>query len=149
MDTGLDFSIYDHEGRLAAVAEAKKRPGITPAWAANWARNVLTHGDQPTPAYLLLFTPERVYLWKRPVASGETNPTYILDASVLFRTYYSRPEVDPERISPEGFDLLVRSWLHDALRQPWPGTGHDTQSLEQSGFLEAVRNGHVENVLSA
>src|SRR5258708_1555818 len=145
IDMGVDFAIYDQAGRLVAVAEAKKRQGITSAWAREWARNFLAHGGATSPPYLLLFTPDHVYLWKRPVESGETEPTHILDASALFRSYYSRPEVDPERISSQGFELLVGSWLHDVLHRPWPTSDEDVRSLEQSGFLEAVRDGHVES----
>src|SRR6266576_2452089 len=94
MDTQVDFSIYDQAGKLAAFAEAKKKVGITRAWAANWARNFLAHTGRTSPAYLLLFTPDHVYLWKRPGESGENEPTYSFDANLLFRSYFQRPDVD-------------------------------------------------------
>jgi len=145
MDTQADFSIYDHSGHLAAVAEAKKKPGITRAWAAKWARNFLAHARRTSPAYLLLITPEQVYLWERPAESAEAEPTYVFDSNFLFEPYLRRLEVDPRRMSPQAFELLVGSWLHDVLRRGWPAEHDHLAPLAQSGFLDAVKDGHVES----
>ena len=145
MDTQVDFSIYDQTGKLTAVAEAKKKPGITRTWATNWARNFLAHGGRRSPVYLLLATPEHVYLWKRPVESEVTEPTYTFDSKVLFQSYFSRPEVDPQQISPQAFELLVGSWLHDLMQKAWATSDEEAEPLAQSGFLEAVKHGHVES----
>jgi len=145
MDTQVDFSVYDQAGRLAAVAEAKKKPGITRTWAAKWARNFLAHTPRASPAYLLLVTPRTVYLWNRPDESGDADPTYVFDADVLFRSYFSRPEADPDRISPQAFELLVGSWLHDVMRRAWPTAYDQVEPLAESGFLDAVKDGHVES----
>lgn len=146
MEMQLDFSIYDQDGNLAAVAEAKKKPGITRTWATNWARNFLAHGRLASPAYLLLVTPEHVYLWKRPAESGLMDPTYILDSKVLLRSYLAKPEADPERISAQAFELLVESWLYDLIRPVGSSpTDDEAEPLVESGFLEAVKQGRIES----
>jgi hypothetical protein len=149
MDNGVDFSIYDHTGKLTAVAEAKKKPGITRTWAAKWARNFRAHEHRAAPAYLLLVTPDHVYLWDPQKQSAEADPTYIFDANSLFQSYLSRPVVDPERMSPQAFELLVGSWLQAVLQRDWSAQRDRVAPLAQSGFLDAVKGGHVESAESA
>ena len=40
----VDLALYDHDGRLTAVAEVKNKQGTSREWAAKLRRNLLAHG---------------------------------------------------------------------------------------------------------
>jgi hypothetical protein len=141
-----DFAVYDRSGQLAAVAEAKKKAGTSMDWAAMWFRNFIQHA-QSTPPYLLLATPDTVYLWQRGVASS---PPRVLKGSDIFRTYFERSHLSPSDVSPQAFELVVGAWLHDVLSDLWQPVNAELRApLVESGFLDAVRQGRVESQAAA
>lgn len=141
-----DFAVYDRSGQLAAVAEAKRKAGTSTDWAVMWFRNFLEHA-QSTPPYLLLATPDTVYLWQRALASS---PPRVLRGSDIFRTYFERSHLTAGDVSPQAFELIVGDWLHDVLSERWqPVNAEQSKPLVESGFLDAVRHGRVESQAAA
>ena len=61
-DWQADFAVFDQDGQLAAIAEAKKKTGADPDWATAWFRNYLEHQQTSAPPFVLLATPEKLYL---------------------------------------------------------------------------------------
>lgn len=61
--SAIDFVVYDREGRVVLLAEAKNRRGTSGHWAAGLRKNMLSHGVLPWAKYFLIATPERMYLW--------------------------------------------------------------------------------------
>ena len=145
----VDYAIYDQLGQLRAVAEAKRKSGTSTEWARNWFRNSLAHG-KPVPSYLLLATPDRIYLW-RTQPSGETpSSPYEMNAVDVFSDYFHRSHLRPAQTSPQAFELIVGSWLNDLLGDRWePSKIEQRKTLIESGFLDAVKNGRVESGVAA
>jgi hypothetical protein len=95
--------------------------------------------------YLLLVTPENVYLWDEPNRAADPEPAYVFDATALFRAYAQRLRTEPDHISTQGFELLVANWLNDLLHTSWSPATDQPEPLRTSGFLEAVEGGHVRS----
>lgn len=143
MRSNADFSVYDRRGQLAAIAEAKKKVGTSDVWAAQWARNYLAHS--PVPSYLLLVTPDNLYVWDKRAAGAEDQNPRVANTREVFRTYLEKAERSIDELSGEAFELLVATWLNDVLRQVWQPAAPDQQeALAASGFIDAVQDGHLE-----
>ena len=111
-----------------------------------WFRNFLQHAKS-TPPYLLLATPDTIYLWQRGLASS---PPHVLRGSDIFRAYFERSHLTPSAISPQAFELVVGAWLHDVLSGRWqPANAEQRKPLAESGFLDAVKQGRVESQAAA
>ena len=140
-----DLSLYDEKGRLTALAEVKNRKGTSGQWAAKTRRNLLAHGYGWGEGFFLLVTPDRLYAWKDagddPV---EVPPTYESDVATTFATYLEDAGLPPDRVSGPAFELVVAAWLGDLMRSGDAEDNREQSWLDESGFREAVRNGHVE-----
>lgn len=143
MSPKADFAVFDRRGQLAAIAEAKKKVGTSSSWAAQWARNYLAHSHAPS--YLLLITPDKLYLWDKPAGgTAEQNPR-VANARELFRNYLARADRATDELSGDAFELLVGTWLNDLMRHVWhPGAPDQQEALAASGFIDAVKDGHLE-----
>lgn len=140
-----DLSLYDANGRLTALAEVKNRTGTSGQWAAKTRRNLLAHGFGWGTGFFLLVTPDRLYAWKDagddPV---EVPPTYEADIATTFATYLKDAGLPPDQVSGPAFELVVAAWLGDLMRTSNAVEEGDQNWLDESGFREAVKNGHVE-----
>jgi len=106
----VDLALYDHDGRLTAVAEVKNKQGTSREWAAKLRRNLLAHGGHYKADFFLLVTPDRLYVWKDAgTAPTLVQPTYELDAQPIFAPYFERAGVDPTK--PE-----CKTFVHFMLR---------------------------------
>jgi hypothetical protein len=147
MASSADFTLYDRNGRLIAVAEVKNKLGTSREWAAKLRRNLLAHDDRYGTEFFLLVTPDRLYLWKN---AGSTltlvQPTYEVEAKTIFAPYFERAGVAPDEVSGQAFELVVTAWLGDLLRSEEPPEKFTNGQgwLVESGFLTAVRNGRIE-----
>ena len=140
-----DLSLYDANGRLTALAEVKNRTGTSGQWAAKTRRNLLAHGYGWGTGFFLLVTPDRLYAWKDagddPV---EVPPMYESDIATTFATYLNDAGLPPGQVSGPAFELVVAAWLGDLMRSSAAAENADQTWLDESGFREAVKNGHVE-----
>ena len=147
MSSFADLALYDRNGQLTAIAEVKKKPGTSRAWAAQLRRNILAHGGYYSAAFFLLITPDRLYLWKDAGASPTlVEPTYEVDSQPIFAPYFARAGVDPDNVSEQAFELAVAAWLGDLIRseEPPEKLANEQSWLLESGFLMAVRDGRIE-----
>src|ERR1043166_7896247 len=96
-----DFAMFDRRGQLAAIAEAKKRPGTDSVWAAEWFRNYLAHHQSVTAPYVLLITPENLFLWKETGRAQAAEPSYAADARKVFSFYLKRSDLQANELSGE------------------------------------------------
>jgi hypothetical protein len=129
---------------LAAIAEAKRKLHAGPAWATAWFQNYLEHQNSSAPPFVLLATPEKVYLWKRPAEGASAEPTAITDARRVFGSYLRRSNLDPAELSSQAFEIVVGAWLHDFSHHLWqPSSQEDVTAFVDTGLLEAVENGRV------
>lgn len=145
-----DFAMFDRRGQLAAIAEAKKRPGTNSLWAAEWFRNYLAHQQSVTPPYVLLITPEKLYLWKRTGESQVAEPTDAADARKVFSFYLKRSDLQANELSGETFEFLVGTWLNDLAHHVWqPSEPEERRLLVESGLLDAITDGRVVSDIAA
>ena len=147
MSTRADFTLYDRDGRLTAVAEIKNKLGTSRDWAAQTRRNILAHSGSCSANFFLLVTPDHLYMWKdagtEPV---DIPPTYEADSQSAFAPYFERAGVEPHQVSGYAFELLVAAWLGDVIRSAeTPEAGADDQNwLAASGFRSALQDGRIE-----
>lgn len=143
-DWQADFAVFGQDGLLAAVAEAKKKPQAGPHWAAAWFRNYSAHQRIPSPPFVILVTPEKLYLWKRTADAISAEPTAVTDAHRLFGSYFRRSNLDPADVSGPAFELIVGAWLNDLSQRVWqPAAPEELRAFVDTGLLEAVENGRV------
>ena len=143
-DWQADFAVFNPEGELTAIAEAKKKSDAGPGWATAWFRNYLAHQQTSAPPFVLLATPEKLYLWKRPSPESSSEPTAVTDARRLFSSYLHRSNLDPADLSGRTFEFIVGAWLNDLSHHLWqPSVPEDVSALVDTGLLEAIEDGRV------
>lgn len=140
-----DFAVFDQKVQLAAVAEAKSIPGTNRRWAAEWFHNYSGHQRTPAPPFVLLVTPEKLYVWKRSASSEPwPEPHGVIDAQRVFAFYLDHSNLDTTKLRGPAFELLVGMWLDDLSHGIWqPATPEERRVLVESGLLEAVEDGRV------
>ena len=149
MSTGPDLLLYDRENRLAATVDIRARRGTSREWAAQLRRNLLQHEGFRGARFFLVVALDRIYLWPQSDTTPELIlPTYEIEAEPVLNPYLVGTRVDLKTIGGPTFDLLVFSWLSALVysRDPAPS---GQSWLEESGFLEAVRNGRLYDQAAA
>lgn len=148
MSIQFDYTIYDSGGQLAAVVEVKSTQGTSVEWAAEFRRNLLSHGGESRPTFFLIVTPDRIYLWKNAGVIPEiVAPDYEVDAAPVFQPYFDAARLDVNHIDEFAFEMIVSSWLtnlalvRDAVAEL---PSHECEFIE-SGFVDAIRRGKVEH----
>jgi hypothetical protein len=147
MASRTDFALYDRNGQLTAVVEVKNKLGTSREWAVKLRRNLLVHDDRYGTNFLLLVTPDRLYLWKNASAEPTlVQPTYEVDAKTIFAAYLERAGVPPDEVSGQAFELIVAAWLGDLMRseEQHEESANGQEWLVESGLLAAIRDGRIE-----
>lgn len=149
MSTRADLSLYDPLDRLIAVVEVKKRVLTTASWAREFRRNLLEFSGFSQADYVLLITPDKLYLWGHG-DPPEAEPRFEIDLQPILAPYFEKARLKPSEISGHAFELIVASWLADlsygafvADAPPLPA------ALRESGFLDAIRSGRLEHEIAA
>jgi hypothetical protein len=141
-DWQADFAVFDQKGQLAVIAEAKKKTGVDRRWAAEWFRNFVARQHSPAPPFVLLATPETLYIWKGTEKASE--PTAVADAHSLFAAYLRSSNLEVSSISGSTFEFVFGAWLEDVSNGLWqPSGSEERRALADSGLLEALENGRV------
>ncbi len=141
-----DVVVYDKNGQLAAVIEAKNKKGTSKDWATRMRRNLYAHGDWPKTPYFLLALPDRLYLWKNAANTPEiVEPDYEVDVTDVLKPYYERSGISPEKISGESFEFLLVSWLNEIIQVSTPSNVNTPSQdwLVNSGLLETIKTGRI------
>lgn len=129
---------YGPDRRLVAAVEAKRVLDTTIEWATKLRRNIVTHAMLEDVPYLVLATPDRIYIWKAPLAA-DAKPTAVIDGLTAFAPYYERVGVDARHIQPMAFELIVLWWLSDVAARP----SDYVSALRDTGLLEALAGAEV------
>jgi hypothetical protein len=140
-----DFSVYDSRGRLAAVVEAKREFGTDPSWAREWHESVAEHMEPPADANVVLFMPDRVYVW-RPGADKSANPDWTFDAGPWLAPYFSRLKIPVRGVDRDVFEKIVELWLQDVVQGNLPD-GSNVRGAED--LLDTLRGGEVVQLASS
>jgi hypothetical protein len=147
-DWRADFAVFDQNGQLAVVAEAKNKRGADPQWASEWFRNFTERQHSPAPPFVLLATPEAFYVWKRTDRDSSFEPAAAANARRLFASYLPNSKLEISNISGSTFEFIVGAWLDDLTRGHWqPSAPEERLAFADSGLIDAVENGQfVSNV---
>lgn len=126
------------------VAEAKKKSDVDIGWARAWFRSYQAHRCGSSPAFVLLATPEKLYLWKDQTADAPAEPTAVTDAHRIFASYLQRSNLEPSRVAGRTFEFVVGSWLNDLSQHLWqPSAPDEIHALVETGLVDAIENGRV------
>jgi hypothetical protein len=135
-----DFAVYDDDGRLSAVVEAKRRFGTDSSWARAWHDTLVENRDQPAGATIALVTPERIYAW-RPGAGVAAEPDWDLDARAWFAPYFTRLKIPVDQVHAHVFEQIVGMWLRDVVESEVPEGAAAAEGA--GGLLDVLRGGRV------
>lgn len=145
MATRPDLIIQDRASRKVAVVQVKNKRGTSRAWAAELRQNILSYGRDLSADYLLVVTPDRLYLWKDRDSASPVPPDYEADAEPIFAPYIERSRLDPASLSGHAFELIVASWLGELAL----GLSNRPETWTSSGFFEAIRDGRIDYQVAA
>lgn len=142
-DWHADYAVFSPDGQLTAIAEAKKKPGVGTRWASAWLRNYLADRSGSVPPFIILATPDKIYLWKRP-SGASSEPTAVTDARGLFASYLPSSTPSAADLSSPAFELVVGAWLDALSHHLWqPSAPEEIRALRETGLLEAIADGRV------
>jgi hypothetical protein len=139
----FDFSLYHRFRQLTALVDVRSVYGTSTEWAAKLRRNLLAHSEIPRGPFLLVATPERIFLWRDATGSDPlATPDYEVEAEPLFRSYLpkSGPAAELRVINAQTFELIVQSWLSDLMRGKPESV---PTAFADSGFADTVRRGRI------
>lgn len=141
-DWAADYSIFDERGQLAAIAEAKAIPGTDVEWAWDWFRFRLENERVAGPRFVLLVTPDTMFLWKRRPDESWPEPL-TADARRILAPYVSS-KLDLATMSGSTFEFLVGAWLDALAHGTWrPETPDQIRMIVDSGLLPLIEKGRV------
>ena len=140
-----DLAIYNKNGQLALVVEAKNKLNTSSSWAAKMRRNMLAHGLMPNTRFFLLALPDHFYLWKDAGVVPEiVPPDYEIDPKSFLHSYYDGAEMPLNSLTGENFELVISSWLSKLLQTDiLPPELQDQEWLVKSGLFDAIKHGHL------
>src|SRR5712671_5844708 len=105
-----DFAVYDSQGRLSVLVEAKRRFGTDPSWAREWHASTVKRMNRPVEASVVLFAADRVYVW-RPGADEAAQPDSTFEAGPWLAPYFTRLKIPANEVDPRVFEAIVGLWL--------------------------------------
>lgn len=103
-----DISIYNSYNQLVLAAEVKAGLNAPLEWAAEFRRNIFSHGLYAPMPYFMFIFPDKIYMWKDPSTSDKiTLPDYTIDAYPLFANYYERAGIDPSQVERSSLEFIA------------------------------------------
>lgn len=138
-----DIIIDDGKDAPVLAIEAKNRRGLDSEWASKWRRNILAHGADEVPPYLLMVFPDKFFLWKK---LEKFQPDYEVDAEAALRPYFERIHSKTSgEVGHAAFETLVGRWLTDILMGLNNPDKDDASYkwLFESGLAEAIEGGRM------
>jgi hypothetical protein len=137
--------VYDSQGQLVVLVEAKRRFGTTPAWAREWHEIMMERADRPINATVVLVVPDRAYVW-RPGADNSAAPDVSFEAGPWFEPYFTRLQIPVREVAPHVFEQIVGLWLRDVVEGEPPRS--DTPE-RASALFSGLRGGEVVEQMAA
>lgn len=139
----FDFAVYDAQGQLVALLEAKRRFHTDIDWAKAWYEMLQDRLGRPVNTPVWMITPDRLYTWP-PQADRSAAPR-VLDAAPLLEPYFKRLQIPADSVDPRVFEAIVGLWLRDVAEDEPPPT-HGNLDKE---LLDALRGSEVISEFAA
>jgi hypothetical protein len=143
----VDFTVEKPGEGIRLLVEAKNTTSPSPAWAAQFLRNLYIHAQIPASTYFLLALRDHLYLWRDP-APDVNAPHFQADTAAVLRPYLGGLHTRLENLSENSFELLIEAWLADLVAGTLPDSTNE-RWLEESGLAEAVRDGAIRANVTA
>jgi hypothetical protein len=89
-----------------------------------------------------------MYFWQQEASTpDDAPPGFTLDGTAALKPYFDEFHQSPEKIDGEGLWWIILSWLGDvaSFQKQAARTDSPPGWLAESGFLEALRNAHIES----
>ena len=143
-----DLVIRRPDAAPIAIIEVKGAGDLSPERAKGIFESYLAAvGDVP-PAFFLVVSPQRGYLWKKDALRTDRSANAEFDTNDVFRDYLD-PRDEAEVPRGRTLELVVFRWLLDlasGIRSPH--TQADEQ-LRQTGFTDSIRDADVSFGIAA
>lgn len=144
MSDDWDISIYKRQQVLAAEVKAMLNAPVE--WAAEFRRNIFSHGLYAPMPYFMFIFPDKIYMWTDPSTSDKiTLPDYTIDAYPIFGRYYEGAGIDPSQIGRSSLEFIVSIWLGRIINfsnSPDDLDEHHQWMIE-SGLYNAISGGYL------
>lgn len=138
-----DISVHSPDRTLQLVVEVKSRPGASSEWAAKFRRNLLANGAVPNAPYLIIASPQRLYLWRKG-PNTEVPPDFSAGTQEVLKEYLGKLAEQSPHLTEESLQIALISWLRDLTFRRPPRQDSDAERiLVESGAYEAIRDGAV------
>lgn len=137
-----DIVISDRSGATAAAIEVKALTGADAQTAARYLRNLVAHGALPLARFVLLVTPQTGYLWSTPgeiLRAAGPSLTFPMERII---EHFMPAAPDSRPVGDLVLESIVVLWLEE-LTDGIIVYAAVAKSLEDTGFLGAVRGGRV------
>lgn len=140
-----DMAIYDRNGQLILVVEARNKVNTSTEWAAGMRQNMLAHGLMPDTRFFLLALPDHFYLWKNAgITPDFVLPDYDVDPRPFLHLAYDSAQTSPSTLTNESFELIISALLNTLLQtDTLPAKLQNEAWLISSGLFEAIKHGHL------
>ncbi len=141
-----DLTIRGADDSLVAVIEVKRAGEMTPERARGIVESYRRAVGGFPPAFFLVVSPGRGFLWKRDELRPDGMENAAFDFGAVLADY-----LDPDKDYPRAraVEYVVFHWLFDsAVGARTPSTEAE-RSLGEAGFIDAIRDARVSFGLAA
>jgi hypothetical protein len=139
-----DIRVTTSDNRLLLIAEVKGKRGASADWVKQMRQLLLASDIIPKSPYFLLALPDYFYLWKT-TSDEDAEPDFTIEARQALAGYLESASLSLDKISGEGLELLVSSWLRDLtyLDDSKDSDNPSVKWLVESGLYDEIKNGKV------
>lgn len=140
-----DFAIYDDQGQLAVLLDTYGRPGLSRSWAREWHEMAAERMRSPLEAMVMLVSLDKIYVWRRR-AEASAEPDWEIEATPLFRPYFTRTKISAIDVFPSIFKQIVLMWLNDVANRSFSTAADEPNG---SPLLQPLRGGEIIEQVAA
>lgn len=141
-----DILVFDRNGQVAVIIEAKNKLNTTKEWAAKMRRNMFSHDLLPAAPYFLLALPDVFYIWKETTGFyGIVDPMLIINPKPFLQPFFDIIGVTPKDISGQRFELIISTWLNNVLTSTKDELLQSNQEwVIEAGVYEKISGGYIK-----
>lgn len=141
-----DILVYDRNGQVVVIIEAKSKFNTTKEWAAQMRRNMLAHNLLPAAPYFILALPDIFYFWNEPhLAFESVNPMLQINPKPFLEPLAYILNTSLNSISGQRFELIISTWLNNVLTSSVEDLLRNNQRwIVDTGLFEKIAGGYIK-----
>lgn len=146
MNQYADILVYDRNGQVVVIIEAKSKFNTTKEWAAQMRRNMLAHNLLPSAPYFILALPDVFYFWEETSLRFDTvNPTLQINPKPFLEPLANIINVSLNSVSGQRFELIIATWLNNVLTSNREDLLRNNQKwIVETGLFEKIAGGYIK-----